>query len=394
MSMVIRTVRNRLAMLVAAAVTFACLPLAQVEAQFRGGWRDISTPSITSEGLEEYAEMLSMDELQLEFAKDLQQSYLAELAEIGDQMNEVREAAREEFQTTRDSSVWQDMMEVAFRLGEKKEELEEQFFEDVKLGLTDEQLARWPMVEQRFRRDATLSNGGLIAGETVDVFDLAEDSDFAENSEVMAAVTPILERYSEDLDRALVKRNEVYEKGMMEGMRAWRDQDMEKVGELFDNSRNAAKDIRGINERYVRSIASVLPAEDSEAFKRKFQTESFPEIYRDTAAHSAFQRVMELDSLTDEQKKELESIKSAFDERMERINDELADAVLKWEENRPASAMFGRGPRGGSEEVQTERKTKSAFVERSIDQVRGVLTEDQASVLPEAPSKDWRNIGA
>ena len=382
----IRTVLGVLAGLAVAAASFG---------QFRGNWRDVGEPKISSDQLERYGEMLGLDEDQVVFAEDLLLGYMAEVSLIGERLNQVRDAAREEWRTTRDRTVWRDLMEVSGRFSEERDDLTDTLFDDLKLVLNDDQLGRWDEVERTFRRESTIDQGGVVPGETVDVVALVKRQDFAENDEAMGSVRPLLEQYSREMDRKLIQRNEAYEVGMREGTSAWFDQDMEKVSELYNRSRELAKEVRDINERYVRSIGGVLAEDDRAALEDAFKSEAFPAIYRDTTAHRALETALQIEDLSAEQTTQLEELRSRFADRIARINDSLAEAVNEWESERPASAVFNfRGGPESPDNIRDQRRARNEFIERMVEQVRGLLSEEQASVLPEVPGRDWRNMGA
>jgi len=225
-------------------------PAERAEAQqFR--FDPLSEPQVTTEEIRNYERMLGLSGDQVMFAEVLLEAYMGEYQELRQEFRQIQQAAREEFRDTRDRQVWEDLQQVTQVFAERREQLDNQFLNDFRLVLTPEQAQEWGRVERFRRRFYTLSQGGLISGETVDLTRII--SDLSLNDEQREEVAPILDRYEMALDRALVARNEIYEQGMREGMRMWQNMQFAEMERRFTEAREAATRLRDVNRQFARS---------------------------------------------------------------------------------------------------------------------------------------------
>jgi len=366
------------------------------EAQPRGGGMmmgmgRLTEPDVSSKDIESYAALLSLTEEQKAAANELLLSYQQEFSALAEQVRQIRDGARQEFEETRDPAVWQDLMPRFEELGEEKKALESSFLEDFRLLLTPEQDALWPKLERMRRRDRTLSQGGIVSGETVDLFKVIEESKLSE--ETTAALSAVLEQYEMDLDRALIERNETYETGMARGMQNWRDQDFESMEENFAKARDAAIKLRDINRKYARQIEGLLPEESRAEFNRKFKEASFPRVYAKTYVTRAFEATDGFEDLTAEQREQIRAMREAYTRELNAINEKMAAAIEEGELTRGVRDMMGMGPGGGNEATREGREARRELDRATEEKLRALLTEEQQARLPERPSQNWREGG-
>jgi hypothetical protein len=327
-------------------------------------------------------------------ADDLLATYQAEVATLQEELQEVFNAARQEFRETRDPSIWMDLGEAMEPFRERKERLNQAFLDDVRLVLTPAQDENWDDA-MRMRRRMRTMNDGLLSGESVDLVATVQGLDLPEDTE--ETVRPVLRQYEIELDRALVERNKKYEEGQAEGMRLWREQNFEEIERLFDDARDAAVAVRDINRRFARQIGSMLEGESADAFQREFRERSFPTVYRETYAKRAMNTVEQFEDLTPDQQTEMEQIRASFAREFAALASKQETAIEEREMTRTARDMFGwgrRGGGGGGGEMGELREERRELEERTVERIRRVLNEDQASRLPERPSRDWRRRDA
>lgn len=356
--------------------------------QFR--FNPLDEPQVTTEEINHYEKMLSLTEDQLLFAEGLHQAYMVEYNEMREEFREVMDGAREEFRETRDRQVWRDLQEVAQVYGERREELDERFLDDFKLVLTPEQMAEWGRVERFRRRFYTLGNGGLVSGETVDLTRIVQDLTLTD--EQRESLAPIVERYQETLDRALIERNELYETGQRDAMELWQRGDFEEMERRFDEARKAATRLRDVNQQFARQMESALGQDDGARFEREFLERSFPEIYRDTAGMRALDMAMVMEDLSEDQARQVADIQSTFMRRVEEANQRLRDLTEESEQNRSMRQMFGMGRDRGNDQLRNAREAREMIDRDVIDRLKTVLTEEQYSQLPGQERRDWRDV--
>jgi len=362
-------------------------------AQFRGGMRDLAQPEVDSAELERYDEILDLSEGQEAVAEDLLVTYQREVEELREEIQAVAEAARAEWEETRDRSIWFDFRDAMEPFEQRKERLNEAFLDDLRLVLTPEQDERWEEAMHMRRRMRTLDDDGLVSGENVDLVETVRSIDLPE--ETRQTVRPVLRQYASDLDRVLVKRNETYEESQEQGLQLFREGNFDEIEKLFDEARESAIAVRDVNRRYARQIQTMLEAEQAERFEREFKERSFPNVYRETQGQTALNTVAQFEDLTSDQQTQIEQIRASYERELEAINAKHEEAIEERELNRSARDMFGRGrwDRRGDDELGELRAERRELDERVIDRVRRVLTDAQAQRLPERPSTDWRDAG-
>ena len=376
---------------VAAAVGLAVLVwgVPQAQAQFGRGWGDAARPQVTSKHIDRIAEMLSFSESQRDFASDLLQAYIADVDAIREELELIMDGAREEWRETRDPQVWRDLGEAMEPFRAKGDELKDRLMEDLQLILDAEQADEWERVERYHRRATSLSDDGLLSGESVDIIAAVDRMELTE--EQLEVIQPLLRRYELDADRAIRERDKVYEEGMEGAMELWQNQDFDEMQKRFDKAREVAQKLRDLNRRYARQIETALAGGVGERFGEVFKEESFPRVYGENRAGEAMEKVLSLDTLTPEQAEQVMAIQDDFNRELATINERLASAIEEGEMNRQVTSFFGRARSGESEDIRRARDRRRELMTQTIDRVREVLTEEQAEVLPSQRRIDWRD---
>lgn len=351
---------------------------------FGAGGGDILQPGVSRRDMDRYAAFLALDEDQREAAMALLDGYQAAFDAEARVMRDAMDAAREEFRDTRDPSIWREIGPRMQAFGARREAMEAEFLGDVRELLTDGQAALWPRMEMMRRRDATLRRG-FLSGESVDLVRVVEDERLS--ADEAAAVRPILDRYEQDMDRALTERNRVFETNREKGAEAWQAGDMDGVEKLFAEARDASIRVRDLNRQYARQIAAALPAGASAAFERDFQRRSFPRVYREGYTERAIDAAAKFDDLTTEQRETLGGIRQSFERELGLLQTKQATAQEEAEVNRTIGDFMGRGrggPGGGDRSaVREARAERRALEDRFLTQVKEVLTPEQVGRLPD-----------
>ncbi len=358
----------------------------RVSAQFR--FNPVDEPQVTTEEIRQYEEMLSLSEDQKLFAEGLLEAYMADFQSLREEYRRIVDAARDEFRETRDRKVWEDLQEVSGVYEGRRKQLDEQFLNDFKLVLTAEQAAEWGDVERFRRRFYTLGQGGLVSGETVDLTRIVTDLTLTE--EQRESVAPILDRYTEALDRVLVERNELYEQGTSDAMRLWQEQRFDEMQRRFEEARDAATRLRDINRQYARQMEASLGQDAGARFEREFLKRSFPDIYTDSAGMRALDMTLLMEDLTEDQAQRVSDLQTQFMRQVEQSNAQLQTLTEQSEENRSVRDMFGMGRNQGSDELRDARRAREQLDRTVMDRLKSVLTPEQYSQLPGQERPDWR----
>lgn len=347
---------------------------------FGGG--QMFEPGVSTHDLDKYAEFLTMTAEQKEAAGALLEGYQSEFDRVAKDMREATDSAREEFRDTRDFTVWDDVRPRIEAFQAKRKELEGTLLRDVKDLMTEEQAAKWPELERMRRRDTTLRRG-LLSGETVDVIKLVEDSKLP--AEVMEQARPLLSQYELELDRVLVERNKQYEDGMGQGMALFRQGDMAAVGELFNKAREAAVKVRDVNRRYARLIEGMVPEDQREKFSKEFKERSFPRVYRDSFALRVIDAAANFDDATAEQTAKVAELRGAYERDAGTTNAKWAKAIEDNEMTITPMEMMGGG---GGPALREGRTARRELDQKTVEKLKGVLTEDQVKRLPERRERE------
>lgn len=378
--------RRALCLLVAlVAVSLVLVAPAEAQPMRMGGMGggDMFEPPVSSRDVERYVKFLSLAEDQGEAAKALLEGYQVEFERQAKVMREASDAAREEFRETRDPSVWQDLMPKFEEFRKTREKSAQGFMNDMKALLTEEQAAKWPRVERMRRRDATMRRG-FVSGESVDVIRLLDE--FKASDEQKAAMQPVLEQYEAELDKALVERNELYDAAMNQGMGMWRQGDFAGMDEMLKKGREAAMRVRDINRKYARQLQGMLPEEEQSRFDSVFRERSFPRVYRPTYASRAMEIVGGFEDLTEDQKSRVGELRATFEREVGTINKRWAEAVEESEQNMSVRDLMGMG--GGNEQVREARNQRRTLEERTLEQLKSVLTAEQIKKLPDRRGRE------
>lgn len=169
------------------------------------------------------------------------------------------------------AEVMQDRTEMApahARIDEwqrQAEQMKSQFLDDLKSLLTREQEQRWPVVERELRRVKRLSDGRL-PGERVDLTRVIED--MLPHAADRRDVQDLLERYCEEMDRAIVARDEFTLSRSDEFFKA-STENPARGEEIWREAQRLRLAVREVNHRYVRLLAAALGGHDGEELTRK-----------------------------------------------------------------------------------------------------------------------------
>jgi hypothetical protein len=346
-----------------------------------GGGGEGMLPPITSRQVDQYGKLVGFTPDQAEAASALVEGYAQEAAIAGKTMREAGEKMRESFRDggMPDPAVFEKMQEAATKFRESRKQLDAALLNDMKSLLTPEQEVKWPSVERAHRRNSTL-RWGRMSGERVDIADVVEKQAFADS--VKQQVTPLLNQYEEEMDRELARRNEVYENAMEKMMELRRSGDMEAMQDMVEKGREAGKRVRDLNRSYFRQISDILPEDAKPAFEKAFRQESYPDIYRRGYSSRIVESASGMADLTTEQKEKIAEIAARYERETEPMNIKLAAAQEESEEKFNLQDMMARGWRqeGPVADLRRERRELDGKV---IEEVKKILTEEQAARLPE-----------
>ncbi len=355
-----------------------------------GGMMGMSTDApFDTADMGRVGQMLKLTPDQLEAAKALYEGYLPEFKAKADAQTKFMDDLREQFRETRDFTIWQDAAPKFREWMDYRTGWEKKVLADVQTVLSPEQQGQWPRVERMRRRESTLGRG-FIAGERADVVRMVEDLKLPEDK--ATEVAPILEAYELELDRELVERNKMFEDGMNQGQQLMRDNDMEKLQELFAKGREASIKVRDVNRKYARQLQGALAPDVAAKFESEFKKQSFPMVYRDRYPTQAMSAAMEMTDLEPSQREAIVALKDTFTRENDAMNTRHEKAV----EEQEASMNIGRmmmGGMGGGEAMREVREARRTLEQQTMDKLKAVLSPEQYAKLPERRAADDMNMG-
>lgn len=303
--------------------------------------QDMFTPGVDSRELERYREFLDLSAEQQDTVRALFEGYNEEFRSAAAGARQAMDATREKARESGDRSGFQEMRGLTQDFRRKRDDMEKAFFSDVQAVLSPDQQARWPKVERVRRRERTVPRG-LMSGERVDVIQIVEGQRLA--PETSGAVSPILEAYEADLDRALIERNKAYEEGFARMGEIFGGGDPEaaraEAQRLMDSARQASVRVRDVNRKYARQVQAVLPEAAQWEFERAVKRASFPRIYREARASREITAAKGFSDLDDSQRQALGALSDSFQRDLATLNDQLARATEEVEETITAERIM------------------------------------------------------
>ncbi len=376
--------------LIGCACVASALAVAQpAMAQFGGGgggFGGMQGPSVNREQLEDYADILGMDADQREIAAMMLEEYIDGVQTATDKMREAAQEARQEFEETRDRSAFGELREIGEATQERLQTLEAQFMGDLQTMLTPEQAQAWPKVEMAHRRATSLPRG-MMSGERVDLFEIVDTLEL--EGEPATEAKSVLTEYELALDRALIARNDMVEKGL----ELFRSQDFEALQGHFEKARDASMKVRDTHRTYARQLEAVVPEEKRPALQSAVRRASFPSVYRPNRADRALAAAQSMEDLSDDQRSQVEAITQSTNRRMDEVNRKLAETIEGNEANMSLRDMMRGGRRGNEDGTRELFQEKRDVIDKTIEQLKVVLNAEQVAKLEAAVGADDEGDG-
>lgn len=359
---------------------------------------------ISSASMRRYADLLELDDEQSDILKALYDGYATAADDAAAAFRDAMLRAREAFEDTGDGSVFMEIMPEARReRSETLESLEKQFFDDVFMLLTPEQAELRPRLERLRRREVMLPLGSL-SGESVDLFEIVDDIDLDDTSR--SGLDDVLTQYEVELDRSLVARDKVLDEGREAmgggGFTRLSADDIAALRENAEKGREASLNVKSVNDRFARIIASQLPDDLRAAFDDAFHKESFPTVYRTSSVQTALAAADQFQDLTPEQRATIASLLEAHERQVAVANRKWAQAIEESEESGEGGALVA-GPMSmmvrtdsESDPVAQARKARREVDDRTREKLLAALTEDQRARLPKRRERtsQWASDGS
>lgn len=381
-------IHQYLAVFVALVLGLAAAPAAHAQfgmgAGMGGG--DFQLP-ISRRGVDSYAKILGLDEDQKAAALVLYEGYRADHKTVRDEIKKAMEELQDKFRDTMDMSVFKDAGKQMKPLMQRLEDLEKQYFSDLRSLLNEGQGENFARVE-RFRRRETGLMYAMVGGARVDLIDVVTKAGVDPAADPSLAET--LLSYELDLDRLLSAREA--------GMKAF-EEESEKLTEeamqmnfssiekMFKSWMDLERPMRDLNQNYARRLTPMLPEDKRALFETNFKLRSFPSVYRTPHTMKEIEAALKLEDLDADTRTRIEGIKAAYERDLEVANGKWAAAIEEKDDKGiiPWMAMMGGGQENPTAGPRSDRRELDKGVR---ERLRALLSPEQQEKLPKEPKRN------
>ena len=355
-----------------------------MRSMFTGGpqnWRE-SFGSIR----QELEEMGDIDE---ETRRQIMQERMQEMQQqmLEDRVNSGADAEMREMMSVL-IDVYQDFVA-------QKQMMRDGFLSSFKEQLSEGQLQGWDSFERFLMREKTLPEGRL-SGESTNLFYVIDKMGL--EPEIYASISPTLDDYEVALHNALIQRNGYIAQSEGPLLRSFQEADIDESKKIFERQIQFRKMVRDINDQYRQAIVSVMPEDEGKVVNDEILTVSYQRIYRDTPVQRAFDMVLEMPDLNPDVLTSVIALEDAYTVELDQMNQRIVTATRQHEparelqeSERSAGMMNGTfsgtsrwfgGGRDEADPVRDLMDTRSEMDARYMEQLKAMLTPEQAEELP------------
>lgn len=380
----------------AATVALACLvPATTASAQFgsRVGFESDFQPDFLARDVTTFIQTLGLDELQRPILEmlldDYRMSFEAGMADMREQMKNLQGVSKD----ASPEEVLKRVMAPIDDWAKKKAQLRDEFTENVKAQLSDQQKELWPKLERALRREKKLAPGE-IQGESVDLLLVIRELQLT--PQVLDSMSETLNDYESKLDAALEAREAKMASSKPKIQDAMQSQDMAAglaVTEAIMALRVALRDVQDASRDQIRE-ALAKNAGDSQAaeFEKIALERAYPKVYRADPILPLFEKALATTGITSEQKGRLDSLRATYENEVPGVNKELADAYRREEPKEPRRRNEAVAARIAGEQknrklpepeaLANARKAREDFYDRYRKAIMEILNPDQQAEMP------------
>ncbi|MHC4318111.1 MAG: SGNH/GDSL hydrolase family protein [Planctomycetota bacterium] len=355
-----------------------------------GGIGDAFRPAFTTRDVQLAEEMLDLDEAQRFILETLYEDYHAEFNTGVDTFRDRVSEMRDDIDPTNPDPGM--IMRIVFgTINEWRVEskvLAEQFIEDLRGLLNEEQMQTWPPFERKIFRLKYMRNGQLPSENldlTVYVQDLALDAVQLEE------IQPLMLEYEETLHDALRRREDYLQSSQNDLISAIQADNFQLGIDVAERQVALRKVVRDVNEQYTIAIAAALPEDLGETFLKRILEATYPRIYRMVPAERAFIAAKELDGISAETLEAIITLEQDFLRELEAFNENLVQLVREYEPDKiknkveqATSRLSGQTPTVLQDPTREEFAKRREISNRYMDLMKTLLTPEQFASLPGA----------
>jgi hypothetical protein len=355
-----------------------------------GGIGDAFRPAFTTRDIQLAEEMLDLDEAQRFILETLYEDYYAEFDTGVDAFRDRVTEMRGEIDPT-NPDPGQIMRIVFGTINDWRAEskvLAEQFIEDLRGLLNEEQMQAWPPFERKIFRLKYMRNGQLPS-ENLDLTNYVQD--LALDTGQLEQLQPLMLEYEETLHEALRRRENYLQSSQNELFSAIQVNDFQLGIDVAERQVELRKAVRDVNEQYTIAIAAALPAATGKVFRDRIREATYPRIYRMVPAQRAFAAAKEIEGISAETLEAINTLEQDFLRELEAFNENLMRLVRDYEPEKiknkveqATSRLSGQTPRVIQDPTREEFAKRREISNRYMELMKTLLTPEQFASLPGA----------
>lgn len=360
-----------------------------------GACRDLSVPAeplLAPAQYDRIGDALGLTDAQQAAARDVYAGYRAEFDAARAKLQAYFERADRVREVTGDD---ERVQKAKARAREKfdahSKALRARLLEDLQAVVTPAQMAKWPLVERRLRREELAEWGGLH-GSGVDVAAVFESIE--RPGDRNPAVARALDDYEEAIDRPLLegtKAKAAWEAREAKRTRTARRADGDGRDEAAERAALTAhlarllelsQSMQRINLRAADDVEAALPQARAREFRRAFDRRAFGEMHAPTPFAALLDEIESLDDLTEAQRARIEALRSEYEAAAWEAGSRWARAVAAWEQSKHVDPDGAGGEEAEPAAVASAKAARHAVDARFRREAAGALTPAQLEKFP------------
>lgn len=271
---------------------------------------------------------------------------------------------------------------------DQREGIRQQFLNNVKLVLGQQQLDRWDSFLKRLRREKSMDRG-ILSGESLNIFHVLQDMSIPET--MRAVIEPLLTEYENELDKALEIRDLAINDTKGDLLQAMTTQDEDAMLQFMERQISRRVAVRNVNDHYLDAITAALPGEVGREFYEKAMMRGYPRVFRRTSAGELFRAALELKSIDEAKLASITEMYATYTTNVQDYDRRLLEMtrahepIAERQRNEAGAAKnrdepYSRMPNP----TVAEFRKRDDMVRQTVDLLRWSLGEEQFALLPGA----------
>jgi hypothetical protein len=375
----------------AAAAALAVTAPSAAQFGLAGGIGDAFRPAFTTRDMQLAEEMLDLDEAQRFILETLFEDYEAEFNTGIDAFRDQVAEMRTKIDPT-DPDPGQVMRIIFGTINDWRGEskvLAEQFIEDLRGLLNEEQMESWPPFERKIFRLKYIRNGQLPA-ENLDLTVHVQDLEHELGADIRQ-IQPLMLEYEEALHAALRRREDFLQASQGELINAIQAEDYALGIDVAQRQVALRKEVRDVNEHYAAAIAEALPEDARKTFLDRIRQATYPRVYRTIPAQRAFSAARGIEGITKETQEAVFALERDFLNELESYNQRLVQVIrdhepekIKNKVEQATSRLSGLTPPSLQDPTREAFAQRREISDRYMEMLKSLLTPEQFASLPGA----------